>query len=507
MTETNKKEKSNIQGFEKVANFLPHPIYIFIILTLVVFIISGLLASLTFTDPATNKAVAVQSLLSAKGLQWFLDNMVKNLVNFKPLGVVLVVSIGLGVADNSGLMKSAIQGSIMNAPKSLITSLVIFVGLICHVAGDASFVIVPPLAAIIFKAVGRHPIAGLAAGFASIAGGLSACIFITTTDILLSGITETAAKIVDPKFTVHPAVNWYFMAASTIMLTIVGTIIIDKVVEPRLGKYVPEDTEESDKEEESMKTMTVDQKAGLKAAGIASLIYIVLISLTIIPRNGILRGPKGTLVPSPFLSDMVPIIMLLFLISGIVYGIKVKTIKNMNTIVKYMTSGVKQFGGFIVLCFFAAQFVESFSYSKLGKLVAVNGSRFLTKSHLTGLPLIICFLVVVTFINFLIGSASAKWALLAPIFVPMFMKLGYTPYFTQAVYRIGDAVTNCISPLEPFMPFAIIIAQKYKKNAGLGTVIKSTLPVAIGFWVSWVLLLIIFYLFKLPFGPGAPIYM
>ncbi|MDL2248261.1 AbgT family transporter [Tyzzerella sp. OttesenSCG-928-J15] len=501
------KGKGVLGAIERVGNALPHPNYIFMILFVAVIIISGLCSNITFLHPGTGEEQVIKSLLGVDGLKWFFNKMVDNFIRFRPLGLVLVTSMGIGLAEESGLIKSALQSSIVNAPPMLITFIVVFSGIMGNIAGSAIFVIIPPLGALVFKAVGKHPIAGLAAGFGGVAAGLSANLIITPTDMLLAGITESAAQIMDPGFTVNPAVNWYFMAASAVILSIIGTIVNEKIVEPKLGKYDPSMAEENSEADLELMTVTNDQKKGMRYAGIAGLIYIVLLLMTIVPSNGILRGEGGTIVPSPFIDAIAPIFTFLFAVLGIAYGIGAGTIKKSNDIIKFLTKSVSGLAGFIVLCFFAAQFVEAFSYTNLGLLLSVKGANFLDASGLNGVALIVFFIIICACINLFIGSASAKWALISPIFVPMFMRLKLSPFFTQAAYRIADSITNSVSPLEPFMPFIIATAQKYDKKAGLGTVISTMLPIAIGYLISWTLLLIVWYLLDLPLGPGAGIFM
>ena len=492
-------------AIEKFGNRLPHPAYIFVILTVVVLVVSKLCAHIEFPHPNTGEMQHINDLLSKEGFLWLLDSMVNNFITFSPLGVTLVSMLGIGIAEETGLIRTAIKTSIAGAPRALVTAVVLFVGIMGNMAGSATFVIIPPLGAMIFKAMGRHPIAGLAAGFAGVAAGLSANLIVTQTDILLAGISESAAQIYDPSYTVNPTVNWYFMAASTVLLTIVGTIVIDKFVEPRLGAYRPED--DNSGEDASLTEITADEKAGLKWAGIALLIYLALLALTIVPKNGILRGENGSVINSPFMNGMVPILTLFFLVAGLAYGIRTKAIKKSSDLVDMWGKSISGLSGFVVLCFFAGQFVKVFSESNIGLYLSVQGSEFLSKSNLTGPPLIICFILITMVINLMIGSASAKWALMAPIFVPMFMKLNLSPAFTQAAFRIADSTTNAISPLEPFMPFIIMTAIKYDKKAGLGTVIATMLPLVIAFVVSWTILLLIWYGLLLPLGPGATIFM
>ena len=505
--EKKKRTKGVLGTIELVGNALPHPSYIFMILFVVVVFLSAALSKVTFLHPGTGETQGINSLLGATGLQWFLKTMIDNFIRFRPLGMVLVTAMGIGLAEESGLLRTALQSSIVKAPPYLITAIVVFSGIMGNLASSASFVIIPPLGAMMFKALGRHPIAGMCAGFGGVAAGLSANLIIAPTDILLSGITESAAQIMDPNFTVNPTVNWYFMAVSTIVLTIVGTLVNELVVEKRLGKYDPAQASEDTAEDVELMTIGTDQKRGMRFAGIAGLIFIVLLLIAIVPKNGILRSPEGKLIPSPFLDSIAPLFTLLFASLGIAYGVGARTIKKSTDIIKMLSKSASGLAGFIVLCFFAAQFVEAFSYTNIGLFVSVKGAEFLETTGFDGIPLILSFLILSLLIDFFIGSASAKWVLLSPIFVPMFMRLNLTPFFTQAAYRIGDSITNAISPLEPFMPYMIVTAQKYDKKAGLGTVISNMMPIALAYLVSWAALLVIWYVFDIPLGPGAGILM
>lgn len=505
MSKGNDQKKGLLYALEKVGNKLPHPIYIFMIMALLVVVVSAFTAGTTVINPGTGEETAVKNLATKEGLIWILANVVTNFVKFPPLGMVLVMMIGLGLAEETGLLRTILRKVIVGAPTTLVTFIVVFSGILGNIAGSATFVVIPPLGGLIFKTLKRHPIAGIAAGFAGVAAGLSANLLITPTDILLAGITEKASHIINPNFLVNPAVNWYFMIASTFVLSLVGVFVTEKIVEPKLGKYEPEYAGEIDlTEEEGLMNITKEESKGLKYAGIVTLLYLALIAILVVPKNGLLRHPElGTVVPSPFLSSMIPLLLVWFTFAALAFGIGAKTIKNSNDVVSHMTESMKSFAGFIVLCFFAAQFVEFFAYTNLGLLLAVKGAGFLKTSGFVGLPLIITFILFVSMINFLIGSSSAKWALLAPIFVPMFMDVGFSPAYTQAAYRIADSVTNSISPLEPFIPFIIICAQRFDKRAGLGTVISTMIPYAFFFLLSWIILLVIWVLLNLPLGPGA----
>lgn len=485
---------------ESIGNSLPHPIYIFIILSIMVMIISAIFSGKIISTDNSKETLVIKNLLSRDGLIWILKNLIKNFINFPPLGMVLVTTLGIGLAEETNFLKTLLKLCIVKAPVKFVTAIVVFSGIMGNIAGSAVFIIIPPLAAIIFKSLGKHPIAGLAAGFVGVSGGLSANLLITPTDVINAGITDLSAKIIDPTYSVNPSANWYFMIASTFLLTLVGTIIVDKVIEPRLGKF--EDFHDND----NIVNITLNEKKALKISGITTLIYIFLLLITIVPNNGILRSDNGSLVPSPFLDSMIPILTLLFFIPALTYGKITKQINCRNDLIKLLTKSLGGLSSFVLLCFFAAQFVSFFTYTNLGVWISITGASYLKSISLSKLTVILIFILFCTFTNFFIGSLSAKWTILAPIFIPMFMEMGLSPAFTQAAFRIADSVTNPISPLEPFIPFIIITMQKYNHKYGLGTLISIMLPLSIGFLFFWTLLLVIWYVLDLPLGPQVVIF-
>lgn len=384
----------------------------------------------------------------------------------------------------------------MKSPPWLLTYAVAFVGIMGNIASDAAMLLVPPLAAMIFYKVGRHPLAGLAVGYASAGAGFTANLFIVGTDALLSGISTEAAKIVDDSIIVTPVDNWYFNMVSVFMLTLLAGFITSKFIEPRLGKYKG-DAVELEVEEE-------DPRSGkaLRNAVIAGLLYVALLAVGIFWPDSPLRGEGGTIIPSPFISGIVPIILFLFLVVGITFGISVGKIKSGKDIAGYMAESMKDMSGYIVLIFAISQFIAYFSWSNIGTWIAVNGAMFLESINFTGIGLIIGYIIFTAMMNFLITSGSAKWALEAPIFVPLFMQLGYHPAFTQVAYRVADSSTNIVTPLLPYMVVVLTFMQKYDKKAGIGTLISLMLPFSICFLVAWVLLILLFFYAGIPFGPG-----
>ena len=506
------EKKKGIQRFldaiEKGGNKLPHPVSLFWIFCLIIAVVSAIAAasgaSVTYTaiDRKTlelkETTLAIKSLLDAEGIRYIFSSMVGNFTGFAPLGTVLVALIGIGVAEGSGLMGATMRKVVNATQKSLITYIVVLAGVMSNIASDAGYVILVPLGAMVFLSFGRHPIAGLAAAFAGVSGGFSANLLLSTTDPLLSGITTEAARILRPDYFVNPASNYYFMAGSTIVIMFIGTFITEKIIEPRLGEYKGDVKVETN-------DLTDIEKKGLRWAGITILIFCVIIAFLTIPENSILRV-DGKLKDWTS-HGLVPTLMMFFLFPGLVYGKVTGTIKNDKDAAKMMGSSLATMGGYLALAFAAAQFIAYFSYTHLGTYLAVRGADFLQAIGLTGLPLIILFVLVSAFINLFMGSASAKWAIMAPIFVPMLMRLGYSPEFTQLAYRIGDSSTNIITPLMTYFAMIVAFMQKYDKEAGMGTLISTMLPYSISFLIGWVIFMIIWFLIGLPIGVEGAIHL
>lgn len=496
---------------ERVGNKLPHPATIFFIFAVMVVIIShfAFLGGVEVTFKAINKdhqlvdkTVKVVSLLTPDGIRWMFKSIVKNFTGFTPLGMVLVAMFGVGVAEETGLLTVLLRKLVLSAPRSIITAVIVFAGVMSNIAADAGYVVLVPLGALIFLSFGRHPLAGLAAGFAGVSGGFSANLLIGTLDPLLGGISTEAARLLDPNYTVFPTANYYFMAVSCILITIVGTVITEKIVEPRLGKY------EGDQKVEIIEITSIEQR-GLRAAGLSLLVFLIFIGCLTVPENGILRNPVNHSLTdhSPLMDSMVAIISLGFMIPGIFYGIFSKKIKSDKDIIKGMKNSMASMSGYISIVFFASQFIAYFKYSNLGTILAVNGADFLKETGFTGLPLVIAFILLSAFMNLFMGSASAKWTIMAPIFVPMFMGIGFAPEFTQVVYRIGDSTTNIITPLMSNFATVIAFGQRYNDKLGIGTLISMMLPYTILFMILWTILLIVWYMLNLPLGPDGVIHL
>jgi aminobenzoyl-glutamate transport protein len=490
---------------ERAGNALPHPATLFASLTVVVALASALAASLDLQviHPGTGKAVVSRSLVSLEGLHWLLTHVVSNFTGFAPLGTVLVAMLGIGIAEGTGLIGAALRLMVLSAPKRMLTFALVFSGVLSNVASEAGYVLLVPLAAIVFQVVGRHPIAGMAAAFAGVSGGYSANLLLGTVDPLLAGLSEEAARIVTPGYLVSPAANYYLMVASTFLIAIAGTWVTEAVVIPRLGPPpggAPAETE--------VQRLSPAEKRGLLWAGLAGVFCLMVLLWGTVPARGFLRDPEtGGLLRSPFMSGIVALIFVLGAVLGTAYGIGAGTVRKDTDLLKGMDKAMNTLGSYLVLVFFAAQFVASFNWTNLGLILAVNGARLLGQLAWGPIPLMVAFILLTAVMNLFMGSASAKWAIMAPVFVPMFMLLGITPELTQAAYRIGDSTTNVISPLMSYFALIIAFLQRYQPSAGIGTLVSTMLPYTVVFLLVWTVLLVVWILLGLPVGPGAGLFL
>jgi len=505
------KQSILIRFFTRIAdlgNKLPDPLTLFVILTLIVIglsvILNGVSAEVVQRDGST-VVKTVGSLLSVEGIRWMLTSAVENFINFAPLGPVLVVMIGIGIAERTGYIAMGLRILVKLVPPSLLTATLVFCGVMSSMATDAGYVVLTPLGAVLFAGLGRHPIAGLAAAFAGVSGGFSANLFITALDPLLANLTQQAAATLDPTYAegINATSNWYFMVASTFLVTAVGTLVTTKVVEPMLGPWQPDqDTDLAERDEPT----PVEARNFFKALATSLLVLLGIIGMTAVP-GAPLRGVSedGNLLTelAPFFESLEVLVMALFIVPGVVFGVLQKQIRNDKDIAKMASDSMAVMGAYVVLAFVAGQFVAYFNHTNLGTVTAVKGATLLQDLGLKGIPLLIMFIFVSSLMNLFVGSASAKWAFMAPVFVPMLMISGLSPELVQAGYRVGDSVTNIISPLMPYLPIIIIFARKYDKKAGLGTLLSSMLPYSIAFGISWILMLILWLTFDLPLGPGV----
>ncbi len=500
--------KGFLRWIEKTGNKLPHPFWLFVWICVFIILTSALTSFLnvSVTDPG-GQSIEVNNLLSGEGLRWFLENMVTNFAHFAPLGLVLVMLMGVSIAEQSGLLEVIMRKMAFATPKRIIFPVIFIIGACGNIGSDAGVVVVPPIAALIFMQLGYHPIAGLIAGYAGATAGFTANFFIAGTDVLLAGISTQITSAMNPPAEVAATGNWYFMIASTIMLGIVGAFVVRRFTIPRAAGF--DGMEKVAALSQKSADLTPDEKKGLKHAGFAFGIFaLVIIALTAFPGAPLRNPETGSLVvESPFLRGLIPILFVMFAVPGYFYGKAVGTITKMDDLLKHMEHGMRNLAGYIVLMLVVAQFIYMFTYSNLDTIIAVQGASFLQRTGLTGPLLFILFILLIAILNIFMGSGSAKWAIFAPVFIPMLAQLNYSPAFVQLMYRIGDSVTNSISPLYPYFPLLLGWIRQYDKRVGIGTTISMLLPYAGFLLVMWVILLFIWFGLNLPIGVGEFIYM
>jgi len=489
---------------ERVGNALPHPATLFALFALTALVLSavGHVLGWEVVHPGTKEIVRTDNLLSHNGIHRVLLEMVDNFTGFAPLGIVLVAMLGIGIAEQSGLINAVIRMLVLNSPRHLLTFVIVFAGVLSNVASDVGYILLIPLAGVIFLAVGRHPVAGMAAAFAGVSGGFSANLVLGTVDPLLAGLSQEAARILDSSYEVNPTSNYYFMVASTFVIAFAGTFVTERVVEPRLGKYIGA----AEEKDNSFDKLLKKEKKGLLMAMLTLIAILIITLVGIIPEDGFFRGSDGGLHSSPLIRGVVAMLFITAAALGLAYGFITGAFKNDADVLKGMATSMKTLATYIVLVFFAAQFVAYFKWSNLGIIMAVKGANLLMSTDIGLIPLMILFILLAATINMLMGSASAKWAILAPIFIPVFMIMGYSPELSQVVYRIGDSVTNVISPMMSFFALIIAFVQKYDPKAGIGTIIAVMVPYSIVFLVLWILLLVVWLTLGIPLGPGAGIH-
>ncbi len=501
-----------LDAVERIGNKLPDPAALFLLLMLLVWVLSWLLSGVQFEalHPTTGEPIRIVNLLSGESLTAFMANMYRVFMAFAPLGVVLTAMLGLGVAEHTGFINAALRRMLSVTPKSMLTPALVAIAVLSHVAVDAGYVLVIPLGGVIFYAAGRHPLAGIAAAFCGVSGGFSATLFVPSSlDPLLASFTEAAGQIINPELTVNPLNNWIFTTASTFLIIAIGWFVTDKIIEPRLARTkVDGDTSELPK----MDPLNDRERRGLLWATISMLVMLGLFILSLLPETSPWRAPPETpavlaggspllVAQAPVMQSIVALIFILFLVPGVVYGYVAGTVKSHRDVIAAMTKAMSGMAYYIVIAFFIAQFLAGFNGSGLGTLMAVEGAVLLQ-----GLPVwltIIGLILMTGIVNLFIGSASAKWALLAPIMVPLMMQLGVSPDLTQAAYRVGDSMTTIITPLMPYFPLIVVFCQRYVKSAGIGTLASIMLPYSIALTVLWTLFLLAFWGLGIPLGFGS----
>jgi aminobenzoyl-glutamate transport protein len=497
------KDGGFLGAVERIGNKLPDPAVLFIALLFIVWVLSWLLSYLTFSvvDPRTSEPLVINNLLAPRAITEFLSVMVTNFSHFHPVGVVLVAMLGIGVAEHTGFINAAIRSLLNVTPNSLLTPMVILVGIVSHSAVDAGYVLVIPLGGVIFYAAGRHPLAGIAAAFAGVSGGFSANFVPSSLDPLLQGLTQAGAQILDPSVIVNPLNNYFFTTISSVLIVGLGWYITDRIVEPRISKTQIDGAAEDLPEMHDLKE---EERKGLRWALVSMVIGIGILTVTALPETSAWRD-NGTLASfsAPMMRSIVSLIFLLFLVPGIVFGIVSGSMKSSKDMIEGMTHAMHGMAYYLVIMFFIAQFVYAFGQSNLGVLLALEGAQALSQFRDFPYVLIVGIVLLTAFVNIFVGSASGKWGLLAPIFVPMLMQLGISPDLTQAAYRVGDSSTNIITPLMPYFPLVVVYCQRYVKNTGIGTLTAMMLPYSVAFLITWTIFLLIYFMIGIPLGIQA----
>jgi aminobenzoyl-glutamate transport protein len=496
-----------LDGVEVVGNQVPHPAVIFMLMSGLVIVLShvfhlmGTSVSYQIIDPMTHKAeyttTVVNSLLTADGIRFMVTSVVRNFLAFTPVGVILVAMVGVGLAEEAGLIKALIHKIVIVAPRKAITFIVVAMGVLSSVASDAGYLVLIPLGAAAFLSLGRHPVAGLAAAFSGVAAVFGVNLIITPVDGVLTELTNDAIHLLNPSYSIYLTANLYFSIVSSVLLCAVCTVITERVVEPRLGDYQGERPADSE-------GASIEESRGLRAALYGLIGVGIVIALLTLPPGAPLRNPEtGALIgDSPFMNSLIVLIMLLFLVTGYAYGKGAGTIRNVSEAINAITKTFSGLGGLLFLFLIISQFLAHFNYSNLATIAAVRLADIIESANFHGLPLLIVFVVVTAALNLIIPAAIAKWAILAPIFVPLFMKLNVAPDAVLAAYRVGDSPGNVITPLMAYFGMIVVFVQKYQKDAGVGTVVAMMLPYAAALYAIWTLFLILWYVIGFPFGPG-----
>ncbi len=484
---------------EKAGNKLPDPTTLFVLGTIIVFIMSLCVANSGWTVSHPNgDQIQAFNLMSSEGTWWLLSSMVTNFVNFPPLGIVLVGMLGIGLAEKTGFLPGLLQYIITRVPGSLLTPATLLLGILSSIALDAGYVVLVPIAAALYHSAGRSPLLGIAVSFAGVSAGFSANFFITALDPLLAGFTQAGAQIIDADYQVAVTGNWWFMIVSTLLLTLVGWLVTERIV---TGNIATVDIQQT---QQSRAFVSNKQALALRYAFISiAILLTVFIGATVFEGAPLYGSGKRF---DRWIEVTVPLLFILFFIPGLIFGIVSGSIKSDRDLAEMLGQVMARLGPYIVLAFFAAQFIAAFSQSGLGQMIAIAGGQFLRSLNVADSMLLSSFIVMVVMINLLVGSASAKYAFFAPVFVPMLMQVNISPELTQAAYRVGDSVSNVITPMNPYMIIIIMEVRKYVRGSGLGTVVAMMLPYTLAFFIAWLLLLVIWLQTGLPLGPGGQLH-
>jgi aminobenzoyl-glutamate transport protein len=494
-------------AIERWGNRVPHPAILFLALSVIVIVLSQVLAAMgtsvsyTRVNPETleleDAQTVARSLLAADGIRFIFTSVVRNFINFGPVGIIIVAMIGIGVAERSGLIQAVIRQVVVIAPRSSITAIVVTLGVLSSIASDAGYLVLIPLGAVAFHSLGRHPLAGLAAAFAGVAAAFGANVLVKPIDGILAEMTNDAIHIVDPGRNIELTANFYFGIASSIALIVVCTLISSKIVEPRLGKY------EGDAPPAESEGLSRDETRGLWFAGVATALFVALILWLTVPESAPLRNPDtgAILGNSPFMDSLVFLIMSSFLVAGLAYGYAARTLRSADDAIDAITKTLSDLGGLLFLFFIISQFVAYFNYSNMGTILAVHLAGILKDAELNSYTLLLAFIVIGFLMSFPVPNILPKWAILAPVFVPLFIKLGVDPDVVLAAYRVSDSPSNVVNPLLPHFALVVGFAQRWQKDAGVGSIIAMMLPYSVATMLAWVALFFVWYGFDLPFGP------
>jgi aminobenzoyl-glutamate transport protein len=485
-----------LTAIEKAGNKLPDPATLFVVGTVIVFILSTIISNLGWTviGPKGNTILAF-NLISSDGSWWLLSTMVDNFIRFPPLGIVLVGMLGIGLAEKTGFLPALLHFSITHVHHRLLTPATMLLGILSSIALDAGYVVLIPIAAALYIAAGRSPLTGIAVAFAGVSAGFSANLFITALDPLLAGFTQSGAQIIDADYQVAVTGNWWFMIVSTIILTLTGWFVTERFIEPSIQGVANQNLDDG------YTDLGAKEKRALLYSVLSIFVLLIIFYFSITLSSGPLFGSGKRF--DRWIEVTVPLLFILFFVPGLLYGILAGSIKNDRDVATLLGKVMSRLGPYIVLAFFAAQFIASFNQSGLGQMLAISGGQLLRELMIDNALLLSCFVLMVVVINLVIGSASAKYAFFAPVFVPMLMQIGISPELTQAAYRVGDSVSNVITPMNPYMIIILMEVKKYVRGSGLGTVVAMMLPYTIAFLGVWLLLLIIWIQTGLPLGPGG----
>lgn len=540
------KGNSGILGWiERIGNKIPHPVIMFLYLIVAVIVLSQILYIFGFSvtqeiavpvqsesqpyyfdseEPGVQTApedvtkpdfeiktetVTIRGLLTMEGIRFIFTSFVSNFAGFTVVAVVLVAMLGVGVAEEAGMMGALIRQLVRVAPRRFITFIIVLVGVLTSVATDAGYLILIPLAATAFVALKRHPLAGIAAAFAGVSAVFAVNILIAPLDGMLTEITNEAMRIVNPNAAdLSVTANWYFNVVSTIVMAIIATVITERMIEPRLGTWNPADgakSEQADAQPANAVSATAEARGLRYALWYFLAVGAVIVLMTVIP-GAPLRAPAGDVTASsPFLDSIIFIITLLFLAAGIGYGRGAGTLKGSNAIIAAITKTFAAQASLIFLLLVISQFIAHFNYTNMPQLAAIGLADLLERASIGAVPLLITLVLANVLLDLIIPNSIPKWAIFAPIFVPLFMRLGIAPQTVLAAYRVGDSPANVITPLMVYFPFIVLVAQRYDKKAGIGSIIALMLPYMAILLVAWLLLFILWFVLGIPLGPGYPV--